>query len=278
MARAAVSLATTQPRSSRPSTSGRTPWGSRAAYRVSSSMKTKLNAPLSSGSTSSAVASRVRSGLPVSSAVTRAVSVVLPRLISLPACDPCRSSTRSRSSTEFVRLPLWARATVPPVPPSVGWAFSHRPAGRGVAGVTDGDVPAQGAQRALVEDLADQPHVLVDEDLLAVGRRNAGRLLPAVLQGVEAEVGELGDLLARGPDAEDTAGVLRCLVSEGGGVEIVRESSVSASHVSVSHRGKADRPGCGQRRRSASTARSAARKAPSAANSRPKKPSWAPPL
>ena len=40
MSRAAVSLATTQPRSSRPSTSGRMPWGSRAAYSVDSSIHT----------------------------------------------------------------------------------------------------------------------------------------------------------------------------------------------------------------------------------------------
>ena len=245
-------------------------------------MKTKQKAPLSSGSTSRAAVSIGWSGSAARSVVTRAVSEVLPRPSSprLPAPAPSRSVTSSRSSTVLMRLPLWARATeVSPVPPEGGLGvLPRRPAGGGVAGVADGDVPAQRAERALVEDLADQPHVLVDEDLLAVGRRDAGRLLPAVLQRVEAEVGELGDLLARGPDAEDTAGVLRCLVSEGGGVEIVRESSVSASHVSVSHRGKADRPGCGQRRRSASTARSAARKAPSAANSRPKKPSWAPPL
>ena len=62
MSSAAVSEATTQPRSSRPSTSGRMPCGSRAAYRVCSSMKTKQKAPRSRGSTSSAAASRVRSG------------------------------------------------------------------------------------------------------------------------------------------------------------------------------------------------------------------------
>src|SRR5205807_1139059 len=56
MSRAAVSDATTQPRSSRPSTSGRTPCGSRAAYTVVSSMKTSENAPRSLGSTSSDVA------------------------------------------------------------------------------------------------------------------------------------------------------------------------------------------------------------------------------
>ena len=73
-------------------------------------------------------------------------------------------------------------------------------------------------ERGLVEDLRDQAHVLVDQDLAAVADRDAGRLLAAVLQGVEPEVGELGDVLARGPDAEDAAGVLRALVL---GVEAV---------------------------------------------------------
>ena len=36
-----------------------------------------------------------------------------------------------------------------------------------------------------------------------VGHGDARRLLAAVLQGVEAVVGEVGDVLARGPDAED---------------------------------------------------------------------------
>ena len=55
--------------------------------------------------------------------------------------------------------------------------------------------------------------------------RDAGRLLAAVLQGVEAVVGELGDLLARRPDAEDAAGVLGrgfvgdCVVGAAGGTD-----------------------------------------------------------
>ena len=145
------------------------------------------------------------------------------------ASSPRRPSTRSRSSAVLMRLPLWASATVPPAwPPSVGWAFSQvRAAGGGVAAVADREVAAQRRERALVEDLGDQAHVLVDEDLLAVGGRDAGRLLPAVLQRVEAEVGELGDVLAGGPDAEDAAGVLRPLLA---GEQVVGEASVSACH------------------------------------------------
>ena len=62
MSSAAVSEATTQPRSSRPSTSGRMPWGSRAAYNVFSSIHTNENAPRSSGSTSTARSSSEVSG------------------------------------------------------------------------------------------------------------------------------------------------------------------------------------------------------------------------
>ena len=75
----------------------------------------------------------------------------------------------------------------------------------GVADVADGDVAGEVGQGLVVEDLGDQAKVLVDEDLGAVGGGDAGRLLAAVLEGVQAEVGQAGDLLARGPDAEDTA-------------------------------------------------------------------------
>ena len=93
--------------------------------------------------------------------------------------------------------------------------------------MADGQVALQGGQVALVEDLGDQAHVLVDHDLVAVADRDAGRLLAAVLQGVEAEVGELGDLLAGGPDPEDAAGVLRPLIV---GVELVGEHPIAARH------------------------------------------------
>jgi hypothetical protein len=74
--------------------------------------------------------------------------------------------------------------------------------------VADGDVAGQGVQRGLVEDLRDQAHVLVDEDLPPVADGDPGRLLAAVLQRVQAEVGELGHLFAGGPHPEDAAGVL----------------------------------------------------------------------
>ena len=60
--------------------------------------------------------------------------------------------------------------------------------------------------------MADQPHVLVDEHLVAVASRDAGGLLAAVLQRVEPEVGELGHVLPGCPDSEDPTGVLWALL------------------------------------------------------------------
>ncbi|MDQ1475376.1 MAG: adenylylsulfate kinase, partial [Actinomycetota bacterium] len=60
---------------------------------------------------------------------------------------------------------------------------------------------------ALVEDLGDETHVLDDRDRLAVADRDAGRLLAPVLEGVEAEVREVGDGLARRVHAEHPARV-----------------------------------------------------------------------
>ena len=76
----------------------------------------------------------------------------------------------------------------------------------------DGDVPEQGAQRGLIEDLRDESHVFVDENLAAVTRSDSGRFLTAVLQSIEAEVAQLGHFFAGSPDAEDTTGVLWALL------------------------------------------------------------------
>ena len=100
-----------------------------------------------------------------------------------------------------------------------------------VARVPDGDVPLQGVQRGLVEDLGDEAHVLVDEQLLTVGGGDARRLLAAVLQRVEAEVGQLGDFLARCPHTEDATSVLGAFFV---GEEVVVQTSVCAGgHVTM---------------------------------------------
>ena len=80
---------------------------------------------------------------------------------------------------------------------------------RRVADVADRQVTLERRELALVEDLRDEAHVLDDGDGLAVADRDAGRLLAPVLQGVDAEVREVGDGLARCVHAEDATRVLR---------------------------------------------------------------------
>ncbi len=82
-----------------------------------------------------------------------------------------------------------------------------RGAGGGVPAVSHRDVPAQRGQGGFVEDLGDQSHFLVDHDAAAVADGYARGLLPAVLQRVEPEVSELGDVFVGRPDTEDAAGV-----------------------------------------------------------------------
>ena len=94
--------------------------------------------------------------------------------------------------------------------------------------MADRDVSAQTGQGGLVEDLGHQAEVLVDGDTGAVADRDPGRLLAPVLQRVEAEVGELRDLFAAGPDPEDSAFVLRALLY---GVEVVAEPAIASGHL-----------------------------------------------
>ena len=127
MSSAAVSLATTQPRSRRPSTSGCTPCGSRAAYRVCSSMKVRQKAPRRVGSSSIAACSiDVSPAACASSAATRSESVVAAiRSLRVPS-RPASRTLRARSEV-LTRLPLWPSAMEVPaeVVRKVGWAFSQ---------------------------------------------------------------------------------------------------------------------------------------------------------
>ena len=80
-----------------------------------------------------------------------------------------------------------------------------RAAGRGVAGVTDGDIAEELGEAGLGEILRDQPHPPVGTGLaLFVHRDDPGALLAPVLQGVEAEVGEARRVRDAG-DSEDSA-------------------------------------------------------------------------
>ena len=143
MSSAAVSLATTQPLSSRPSTSGRKPCGSRAAYSVCSSMKTSEYAPLTSGrtvaaavSTTLAAGSAGSSAGPVPSPLSAArsltnsavstsvsdVATMLPR----PGLSAARPPSSPASSRVLIRFPLCPSARlVFPVERKVGCAFAQ---------------------------------------------------------------------------------------------------------------------------------------------------------
>ncbi len=92
----------------------------------------------------------------------------------------------------------------------------------------DGEVPAEGVERGLVENLRHQAHVLVDDDAVTVADRDPGRLLASVLQRVQPVISELGDVLTRRPDTEDTAGVAWRPV---GGIEFIRQAAVGLWHM-----------------------------------------------
>ena len=65
----------------------------------------------------------------------------------------------------------------------------RRVAGRRIARVADGHRARQLLQHVVGEDLRHQPHALDVGQVLAVGRGDARRLLSAMLQRIEAEVG-----------------------------------------------------------------------------------------
>src|SRR5829696_4380918 len=200
-------------------------------------MNVRLNAPRSWGSTFMADSSTERSGSAAISAVIRSESFVATNAPATPA-----SAAREASSPVLTRLPLWHSAR--PVPACRAecrlGVLPGGGAGRRVAGVADCEETAQAAERRLVEHLADQPEVLVDDDGGAVGHRDARRLLTAVLEGVQTEIGQLRDLFTRRPDTEDATGVLRSGIV---GVEVVREPSITARHV-VERTGVDDIPRC----------------------------------
>ena len=106
-----------------------------------------------------------------------------------------------RAAPGVHQFPLWPSAGRCPWPWCGTWAgrSPRGGSGGGVAHVPDREVAVQRREHLLVEDLAHQPEVLEHHRAPTVGDGFARRLLPAMLQRVQAVVGELGDLVARGP-------------------------------------------------------------------------------
>ena len=83
---------------------------------------------------------------------------------------------------------------------------------RRVAHVADGHVARQRTQLLLVEDLVDEPQLAQSHDVAAdVRGGDAGGLLSAVLEGVQREVGQPGDVVSGGMDPEHAALVSRSI-------------------------------------------------------------------
>ena len=89
-------------------------------------------------------------------------------------------------------------------------------AGGGVAGVADGDVAGKPGEDGIGEDFGDEAHALHVGDGLSVRGGDAGGLLSAVLEGVEAPVGEAGGVgvVVDGHDAAVFAELVEVLVGE----------------------------------------------------------------
>ena len=71
--------------------------------------------------------------------------------------------------------------------------------------MADGEAPGQGLELRLVEHLGHEPHLLDGRHVAAVGDGDPRALLPAVLQGVEGEVGQARHVAVGRMDAEDAA-------------------------------------------------------------------------
>ncbi len=68
----------------------------------------------------------------------------------------------------------------------------------------DGDVARHGGESLFVEDLTDESEILEDQYLRPVGNGDTRRLLSPMLECVKTVVSELGHILARRPDPENT--------------------------------------------------------------------------
>ena len=122
------------------------------------------------------------------------------------------------------------RDLAPVVAPDRLRVLPRAAAGGRVADVADRHVAVERPQLLLVEDLGDEPGVAQRGDVAALAGGDPGRLLAAVLERVEGEVGEPGDVVARRVHAEHAALVARA-VAVGNAVWIaVRREPLSWLH------------------------------------------------
>jgi hypothetical protein len=61
--------------------------------------------------------------------------------------------------------------------------------------MADRQMALEAADGLLGKDLGYQPHILVHQDLAAVGGNDAGAFLTTMLQGVKTKVGQFGRIL-----------------------------------------------------------------------------------
>ena len=120
-----------------------------------------------------------------------------------------------------------------------------RRAGGGIAGVADGDGADHVVQDVPMEDLRHQPHAFMGVELFAVGGDDAGAFLSAVLEGVEAVVGQFGGV-GVAVNAEDAAVMFWVVIHQAGLLSVnawlgrwssTRGRAVRASRNSRSPRG-----------------------------------------
>ena len=71
--------------------------------------------------------------------------------------------------------------------------------------MADREIAVQSAQLLLVEDLRHEPHVAQRGEPAFVGDRDAGRLLAAMLEREQSEVGQACDVALGRPDSEQAA-------------------------------------------------------------------------
>src|SRR5205823_4259008 len=94
-----------------------------------------------------------------------------------------------------------------------------------VTRVPDGRVPLEGVYHFLRKHLGDVDHAFVANYLVSIGCSDSGALLPAMLESVEAKIGELGRLRVS-LDGEDSTMVVELVV----GQAMVREKMERRQH------------------------------------------------